>query len=154
MTPSRRLSRRGTARSKACVPLRVPSSGSPPAGSDQHTAKRPPRLTGQSGRFCVSYRCQATCARLHPDYVSRRFRELAKEAGLLVIKFHAARHTAATLALEAGVDIKIVSEQLGHSTTRITQDLYQHVRHQVHLDSAEKVVELLPGRKGAQETGS
>jgi integrase len=61
---------------------------------------------------------------------------------------------AATLALEAGVDIKIVSEQLGHSTTRITQDLYQHVRHQVHVDSAEKVVELLPGRKGARETGS
>jgi integrase len=91
---------------------------------------------------------------LHPDYVSRRFRELAAEAGLPVIKFHAARHTAATLALEAGVDIKIVSEQLGHSTTRITQDLYQHVRHQVHVDSAEKVVELLPGRKGARETGS
>jgi len=91
---------------------------------------------------------------LHPDYVSRRFRELAAEAGLPVIKFHAARHTAATLALEAGVDIKIVSEQLGHSTTRITQDLYQHVRHQVHVDSAEKVVELLPGRKGARVTGS
>jgi integrase len=82
--------------------------------------------------------------RLHPEWVSRRFRELAAGAGLPVIKFHAARHTAATLALEAGVDIKIVSEQLGHSTTRITQDLYQHVRHQVHVDSAERVVELLP----------
>ena len=79
-----------------------------------------------------------------PEYVSRRFRELAAAAGLPVIKFHAARHTAATLALEAGIDIKIVSEQLGHSTTRITQDLYQHVRHQVHVDSAERVVELLP----------
>ena len=86
---------------------------------------------------------------LHPDHVSRRFRELAKEAGLPVIKFHAARHTAATLALEAGVDIKIVSEQLGHSTTRITQDLYQHVRHQVHVDSAEKVVDLLARLRGA-----
>jgi integrase len=61
-----------------------------------------------------------------------------------VIKFHAARHTAAPLAHEAGVDIKIVSEQLDHSTTRITQDLYQHVRLQVHQDPAEKVVELLP----------
>jgi len=92
--------------------------------------------------------------RLHPEYVSRRFRELAKAAGLPVIKFHAARHTAATLALEAGVDIKIVSEQLGHSTTRITQDLYQHVRLQVHQDSAEKVVALLPERIKARETGS
>lgn len=81
---------------------------------------------------------------VHPEYVSRRFRELAKEAGLPVIKFHAGRHTAATLALEAGIDVKIVSEQLGHSTTRITQDLYQHVRLQVHVDSAEKVVQLLP----------
>jgi integrase len=86
--------------------------------------------------------------RLHPEYVSRRFRELAKAVGLPVIKFHAARHTAATLALEAGVDIKIVSEQLGHSTTRITQDLYQHVRLQVHQDSAEKVVSLLPEARG------
>ena len=66
----------------------------------------------------------------------------------------AARHTAATLALEAGIDIKIVTDQLGHSTTTITRDLYQHVRHQVHVDCAEKVVDLLPGRKGAQETGS
>ena len=78
---------------------------------------------------------------------------LAATAGLLVIKFHAARHTAATLALEAGIDVKIVAEQLGHSTTRITQDLYQHVRHQVHVDSAEKVRQLLPERvKRAQVT--
>jgi integrase len=91
---------------------------------------------------------------LHPDYVSRRFRELAREAGLPVIKLHAARHTAATLALEAGIDVKIVSEQLGHSTTRITQDLYQHVRHQVHADSAEKVVALLPGLGPGKETAS
>jgi integrase len=93
-------------------------------------------------------------SQLRSEYVSRRFRELAAEAGLPVIKFHAARHAAATLALEAGVDIKIVSEQLGHSTTRITQDLYQHVRHQVHVDSAEKVVNLLPIPKGERETGS
>jgi integrase len=91
---------------------------------------------------------------LHPEYVSRRFRELAKAAALPVIKFHAARHTAATLAFEAGIDVKIVSEQLGHSTTRITQDQYQHVRLQVHADSAERVVALLPGREAAVETGS
>jgi hypothetical protein len=47
-----------------------------------------------------------------------------------------------------------VSDQLGHSTTRITQDLYQHVRLQVHHDSAEKVVALLPARKDSQQTGS
>lgn len=91
---------------------------------------------------------------LYPEQVTRTFKYLAKAAGLPVIKFHAARHTAATLALDAGVDVKIVSEELGHSTTRITQDLYQHVRIQQQIDAAEKRVALLPESKKARETGS
>ena len=39
----------------------------------------------------------------------------------------------------------------GHSTTTITRDLYQHVRHQVHVDSAEKALELLPGERKPRE---
>jgi integrase len=42
--------------------------------------------------------------------------------------------------------VKIVADQLGHSTTAITQNLYQHVRRQVHESAAEAVVELLPKR--------
>lgn len=89
-----------------------------------------------------------------PDYVSRRFGELAIEAGLPRIRLHEGRHTAATLALEAGIDIKIVSDQFGHSTTTITRDLYQHVRRAVHDEAAEKVVALLPLRKASGRTGS
>jgi integrase len=90
---------------------------------------------------------------LNPDWISRRFKEMSAEAGLPVIKFHATRHTAATLALQGGVETKIVSQQLGHSTTRITEDLYQHVSVQVQIGAAETVVALLPERK-ARETGS
>jgi integrase len=93
-----------------------------------------------------------TGAPLNPDWISRRFKELATEAGLPVIKFHAARHTAATLALEAKVDVKIVSEQLGHSTERITRDLYQQVSVQMQIGAAETVLALLPERK--RKTGS
>jgi integrase len=81
---------------------------------------------------------------LAPDYISRRFKELAAAARLPVIKLHAARHTAASLMLEAGLDVKIVQEVLGHSTSAITRDTYQHVRRKVHKDAAEKVVALLP----------
>ena len=89
-----------------------------------------------------------------PDWVTERFKQLAKDAGLPLIKLHEARHTATTLGLEAGLDVKIVSVQLGHSTTTITRDLYQHVRQAVLDDAAEKVVALIPERKGPQEARS
>jgi integrase len=37
------------------------------------------------------------------------------------------RHTAATLLLEAGVPLKVVSERLGHSSITLTADTYSHV---------------------------
>jgi integrase len=45
----------------------------------------------------------------------------------LAVNFHALRHSHATILLQQGVNTKIVSERLGHNSTRITQDLYQHV---------------------------
>jgi integrase len=80
--------------------------------------------------------------------------EMADEAALPRIKFHATRHTAATLALEAGVDIKVVSDQLGHSTTTITRDTYQHVRRATHRDAAEKVVALLSEKDASKKATS
>jgi len=91
---------------------------------------------------------------LNPDYITRRFKELAKEAGLPVIKLHAARHTAASLMFDAGIDVKIVQEVLGHSTSTITRDIYTHVRRQKHRDAAEKTMALLPDRSARRKTGS
>lgn len=51
---------------------------------------------------------------LHPASVTARFAELVAEAGLPPIRLHDLRHGAATLALEAGVDVKVVQELLGH----------------------------------------
>jgi integrase len=85
-----------------------------------------------------------------PDLISARFRQAARAAHLPVIKLHEGRHTAATMALEAGVDVKVVSAQLGHSTTQITSDIYQHVRRVKADDAAERVAALLLPRKAAQ----
>ena len=52
--------------------------------------------------------------------------------------------------MEAGVDIKVVSERMGHSTTTITQNLHQHVRRVVHARAAEAIVQLLPERKRSE----
>lgn len=45
-----------------------------------------------------------------------------------VRRFHAARHTTATLLLEAGVPLEVVSAILGHSNIAITADIYARVR--------------------------
>ena len=59
------------------------------------------------------------------------FRRLLRQAGLPRIRFHDLRHTFATLLGEHGpehdVTLKDVSAALGHSSTKITADLYTHV---------------------------
>jgi len=43
-------------------------------------------------------------------------------------RFHASRHTAATLLLEAGLELEVVSKILGHSNIGVTADIYVKVR--------------------------
>ncbi len=50
-----------------------------------------------------------------------------KTATLEPFTAHTLRHTFATRALEAGIPLKIVSEWLGHSSVRVTGDVYSHV---------------------------
>lgn len=61
---------------------------------------------------------------LHPGKVTDLFERLVAASGLPPIRLHDLRHGAATLMLAAGIDIKIVSDTLGHSDTRITRDIY------------------------------
>jgi integrase len=53
---------------------------------------------------------------------ARRLRPLLRREGLPPIRFHDLRHTAATLMLTAGVNPKVVSEMLGHTSVAITLD--------------------------------
>ena len=64
---------------------------------------------------------------LHPERVSKRFTRLVRDAGLSPITLHGLRHSYATAALAAGQPLKVVSERLGHASTSITANLYQHV---------------------------
>lgn len=63
---------------------------------------------------------------LHPGKLTDLFERLVAASGLPPIRLHDLRHGAATLMLAAGIDVKIVSDTLGHSDTRITRDIYQN----------------------------
>jgi integrase len=80
-----------------------------------------------------------------PHEVTFGFQRLAHQHGLPKMRFHDTRHTAASIALESGIDIKVVSDQLGHSTTRLTLDLYQHVVRRLHDEAAARVAAVIDG---------
>ena len=63
---------------------------------------------------------------MNPDTVSAWFPDHAEKQGLPRHHFHILRHTHASILLATGVDIKKISERLGHSSIRITYDLYSH----------------------------
>jgi len=62
------------------------------------------------------------------SYLNKKFKILAKKIGLPNdIHIHSLRHTTASLLINSGISPKLISEQLGHASTTITQDLYAHV---------------------------
>jgi integrase len=64
---------------------------------------------------------------LHPGHMGEMFRKLLKEAGLPPIHFHDLRHSAASILLCMGVNIKVIQELLGHSDISITLRTYSHL---------------------------
>ena len=67
------------------------------------------------------------------------FKRTLKTAGLQDINFHALRHTFATRALEAGMDIKVLSSILGHAQASTTLNLYAHALPDHKKTSMEKM---------------
>jgi len=83
---------------------------------------------------------------LRPEYATRHFQHLAREAGLPPLRLHDLRHTNASLALQAGVDLKVVSDRLGHSQISVTADLYTHVNVAVGRAAADQIAQALHPR--------
>jgi site-specific recombinase XerD len=80
---------------------------------------------------------------LNPDSFSKRFSRYVKELGLTNIGLHGLRHTFATVALEAGVPLKVLSDMLGHSEITVTADIYQHVTVESKATAFEQVAGLI-----------
>lgn len=81
-------------------------------------------------------------APLPPWAISQRFRSLMSKSGI-DLSFHGLRHAHASLMLEAGIHLKVVSERLGHSNIGITADLYTHMAKALDQEAAAKLGALL-----------
>ena len=80
---------------------------------------------------------------LDPESVSRYWRQAVKKAVLPTIRLHDLRHTHATLALQAGIHPKVVSERLGHATISITLDTYSHAIQALQEEAAALIAGLV-----------
>lgn len=68
------------------------------------------------------------------------------------ITVHGLRHTAATLALRGGANLKFVSERLGHSSIKVTADVYSHVSPDMQRQVANVMdAMVLPNREGVEQ---
>ncbi len=77
------------------------------------------------------------------NFSTRYFKRMVGQAGLgNEFTFHDLRHTHATLLLKSGVNIKVISERLGHSTVNMTLDTYSHLMPDMQ-ETAVKALEML-----------
>lgn len=87
-------------------------------------AVRLDQLTGDQLTTLYGIFCWAEGTTLHPNVITGTYRRIVDQAGLPPLPLHNLRHAWATNALDNGVDVKDVATRLGHSSTRITHDIY------------------------------
>lgn len=81
---------------------------------------------------------------IEPRTMQNRFKNYLEESKIEDANFHSLRHTFATRCVEAGFDVKTLSEILGHSSVKITLDKYVHPSMQLKRDNMEKLKLAMP----------
>jgi integrase len=80
---------------------------------------------------------------LDPRNFYREFRAICDDAGLGHWHPHELRHSAASLMLAQGVKLHVVSQVLGHSSSRMTSDVYGHLLEPDRREAARAMGALL-----------
>jgi len=99
-----------------------------------HSLAVGPAWQGNDAVFAAS-----TGAWLDHGNVTRNFNAIVRKAEVKRIPFHSLRHTHATLLLKEGVNVKVVSERLGHANIGITLDTYAHVLPSMQQHAADSI---------------
>ena len=74
-----------------------------------------------------------------PRLMQIKFGQMIAECNIEKTNFHALRHTFATRCIEAGVDVKTLSELLGHSDVKTTLNRYVHSSFELKQKSMEQL---------------
>ena len=113
-------------------------------------AQRRQRAAGIESRFVFA---RPDGRPIDPSDDNSAWHAALSAAGMPQTKLHAARHTAATLLLEAGVDGRVVQQIVGHSTVAMSRR-YQHVSTTLAGDALGAVAELIGLQPNRQVSAS
>jgi integrase len=76
---------------------------------------------------------------LEPSNLYKAYQSFLKDAGLRRIRFHDLRHTFATLHIINNQSLAYIRDQLGHSSIKVTVDLYGHLTAGYNKTAADMV---------------
>ena len=80
---------------------------------------------------------------MHPDTITKWFKSFLERKNLSPITFHGLRHTHATLLISQGLDVRTVSNRLGHAQTSTTLNIYAHSFAKMDREASDKLDNLL-----------
>ncbi|MDQ3447803.1 MAG: site-specific integrase, partial [Chloroflexota bacterium] len=81
--------------------------------------------------------------------VTRALQAALERAGLPRVTFHSLRHACATLLIEQGEELTVVSRLLGHANLATTADVYAHLTKGMQQCAADRMDGILTGPAGA-----
>ncbi|MFE0620050.1 tyrosine-type recombinase/integrase [Priestia aryabhattai] len=89
--------------------------------------------------------CTQSGKTMIPRNFRKEFYNLTKKIGLPKIRFHDLRHTHATILIQQNVNVKLISERLGHAEIGTTLNTYSHVLPNMQKtvsDELDKIIEM------------
>lgn len=95
-------------------------------------------------KSCDCYYILSNSEKLYdPRQYESFYERFLKRYEIKYVNFHTLRHTFATRSIEAKMDVKTLSEILGHSSVEITLKLYVHPSYDLKKSSIENLVNFM-----------
>ena len=86
--------------------------------------------------------CNADGSPWHPESFTPRFKSAVRSVGFPDVYYHVLRHTAVSVLLALGVNVKAVQEMAGHHSSAFTLDRYGHLTPTLQQEAAERFDEV------------
>lgn len=87
-----------------------------------------------------------------PDSITAMFNKFLKRHGLSHIRLHDLRHTAATMLINAGLNVRAVASRMGHANPNVTLQVYSHALKSADQEAANIMQNIMQKKESVSQT--